>query len=191
VAAQIEQVQADHPGEQVRVYFQDEARFGQQGTLTRVWAPTGSRPTAVKQTQYDYLYVFTAVCPETGDACGLIAPHVNTVAMNVFLQQFSRELPMGVHGVMILDRAGFHTSKAMSVPGNVSLIHLPPYSPELNPAENLWHYLRSHHWSNRFYADYNALHQAALDGWRAVCLDAGKIKSVCAAPYLQSRGVKT
>jgi transposase len=191
VAAQIEQVQADHPNEQVRVYFQDEARFGQQGTLTRVWAPTGSRPTAVKQTQYDYLYVFTAVCPETGDACGLIAPHVNTVAMNVFLEQFSRELPMGVHGVMILDRAGFHTSKAMSVPGNVSLIHLPPYSPELNPVENLWHYLRSHHWSNRFYANYDALHQAALEGWRAVCLDAGKIKSVCAAPYLQSRGVKT
>ena len=191
MAAQIEQVQADHPDEQVRVYFQDEARFGQQGTLTRVWAPTGSRPTAVKQTQYDYLYVFTAVCPETGDACGLIAPHVNTAAMNVFLEQFSRELPPGVHGVMILDRAGFHTSKAMSVPGNVSLIHLPPYSPELNPVENLWHYLRSHHWSNRFYADYEALHQAALEGWRAVCLDAGKIKSVCAAPYLQSREIKT
>jgi transposase len=191
VIAQVEQVQADHPDKQVKVYFQDEARFGQQGTLTRLWARTGSRPTAVKQTQYDYLYVFTAVCPETGDACGLIAPHVNTVAMNVFLKQFSRELPTDVHGVMILDRAGFHTSKAMSVPDNVSLIHLPPYSPELNPVENLWHYLRSHHWSNRAYADYAELHQAALEAWRAVCLDAAKIKSVCAAPYLQSRGVKT
>lgn len=185
------QIQTTHPQKQVRVYFEDEARFGQQGTLTRLWARTGSRPTAVRQTQYDFLYVFTAVCPETGDACGLIAPHVNTAAMNIFLEQFSRELPDDAHAVMILDRAGFHTAKALSVPNNVSLIHLPPYSPELNPAENLWHYLRSHHWSNRAYENYAALHQAALEGWRAVCLDADKIKSVCAAPYLQSRGVKT
>jgi transposase len=175
----------------VRVYFQDEARFGQQGTLTRVWARTGSRPTAVRQTQYDYLYVFTAACPETGDACGLIAPHINTGVMNVFLEQFSRELSPDVHGVMILDQAGFHTSKDLKVPANVTLIHLPPYSPELNPTENLWHYLRSHYWSNRVYEDYEALREAALEGWRATCLDAEKIKSVCAAPYLQSRGVKS
>jgi transposase len=175
----------------VRVYFEDEARFGQQGTLTRVWARTGSRPTAVRQTQYDFLYVFTAVCPETGDACGLIAPHVNTAVMNLFLEQFSRELAGDVQGVMILDRAGYHTAKALAPPDNVSLIHLPPYSPELNPTENLWHYLRSHHWSNRTYEDYATLHEAALAGWRVVCLDADKIKSVCAAPYLQSRGVKT
>ena len=175
----------------MKTYFQDEARFGQQGTLTRVWALTGSRPTAVRQTQFDYLYVFTAVCPETGDACGLIAPNVSTGVMNVFLDQFSRELPIDVHAVMILDRAGFHTAKALKTPANVSLIYLPPYSPELNPTENLWHYLRSHHWSNRFYEDYAALHSAARDGWRAVCLDTEKIKSVCAAPYLQSRGVKT
>ena len=52
-------------------YYQDEARFGQHGTLTRVWAKVGSRPPAIRQTQYDYLYVFSAVCPETGDASGL------------------------------------------------------------------------------------------------------------------------
>ena len=173
----------------MNVYFQDEARFGQQGTLTRLWARTGSRPTAVRQTQYDFLYVYTAVCPQTGDACGLIAPQVDTVTMNLFLEQFSRELPAGVHGVMILDRAGYHTAKALKVPQNLSLIHLPPYSPELNPVENLWHYLRSHYWSNRVYADAEALHQAALAAWRTVCLDAEKIQSVCAAPYLQSRGV--
>jgi transposase len=187
---QIEQIQTDHPDKTVRVYFQDEARFGQQGTLTRIWARTGSRPTAVRQTQYDYLYVFTAVCPQTGEACGLIAPHVNTDVMNVFLDQFSRELPPDVQGVMILDQAGFHTSNGLRAPANVTLIHLPPYSPELNPVENLWHYLRSHYWSNRVYEDYDALRQAALDGWRAICLDAGKIKSVCAAPYLQPRRVK-
>jgi transposase len=74
--------------------------------------------------------------------------------MNVFLEQFSRELPANVHAVMILDQAGFHTAKALQVPTNVTLIMLPPYSPELNPTENLWHYLRSHYWSNRSYDDY-------------------------------------
>jgi transposase len=174
----------------VKTYFQDEARFGQQGTLSRLWARTGSRPTAVRQTQYDYLYVFTAVCPETGDACGLIAPNVSTGVMNVFLAQFARELPLDLHAVLIMDQAGFHTSKSLRVPANVTLIYLPPYSPELNPTENLWHYLRSHHWSNRQYEDYAALHIAAREGWRAVCLDPEKIKSVCAAPYLQTRGIK-
>ena len=70
-----------------------EARFGQHGTLTRVWARVGSRPPAIRQTQYDYLYVFSAVCPETGEATGLITPHVNTDAMNAFLAQFAAELP--------------------------------------------------------------------------------------------------
>jgi transposase len=73
------------------------------------------------------------------------------------------------------------------VPPNVSLIGLPPYSPELNPVENLWHYLRSHHWSHRGYLDYEALRDAAAVAWRAVCLDPEKIRTICAAPYLNER----
>ena len=72
------------------------------------------------------------------------------------------------------------------MPANVSLIGLLPYSPELNPVENLWHYLRAHHWSNRVYADYDALLEAATEAWRKVCLDPEKIRSICAAPYLES-----
>ena len=67
--------------------------------------------------------------------------------VNLFLEQFSREWPAGVHAVLIWDGAGYHTSQGLVVPPNVSLIQLPPYSPELNPVENLWHYLRSHDWS--------------------------------------------
>ena len=133
----------------MRVYFQDEARFGTQGTITRVWARKGSRPRAVRQNGREWLYVLMAVCAATGAASALIMPELNTAVVNLFLEQFSRDLPAGVHAVLIWDGAGFHTGKDLVVPGNVSLIRLPPYSPELNPVENLWHYLRSHHWSNR------------------------------------------
>jgi transposase len=180
------EVQAAHPDKRVLSYYQDEARFGQHGTITRVWARVGTRPRAIHQTQYDYLYVFSAVCSQTGDACGLISPHVNTGVMNAFLEQFSRELPPEVHAVMVLDQAGWHTSSALKVPGNVTLIHLPPKSPELNPAENLWHYLRSHYWSNRFYKTWEDLREAATDAWRRVCLVPDLVKTVCADTALRA-----
>jgi transposase len=145
-----------------------------------VWAKVGSRPPAIKQTQYDYLYVFTAVCPETGDASGLITPKVNVATMDAFLEHFSHELPADVHAVLVLDRAGWHTAKSLKVPANVTLVHLPPKSPELNPVENLWHYLRSHYWSNRLYKTWEDLKAAAIDAWRRVCLVPELVKSICA-----------
>lgn len=106
--------------------------------------------------------------------------------MNAFLEEFSRELPSDVHAVMVLDRAGWHTAKALKVPANVTLVHLPPKSPELNPVENLWHYLRSHHWSNRFYQTWEDLRNAAVDAWRRVCLVAELVKSICADTALRA-----
>ena len=73
---QLTQIAKNHPQKRLRVYFQDEARFGQQGTTTNVWAPKGSRPTAVRQTEYEYLWVLGAVCPETGQAEGLLSPRL-------------------------------------------------------------------------------------------------------------------
>lgn len=151
-----------------------------------MWARKGTRPRAIRQTQYDYLYVFSAVCPATGDACGLITPHVNTDAMNGFLRQFARELPPDVHAVMVLDQAGWHTAAALAVPANVTLVHLPPKSPELNPTENLWHYLRSHYWSNRLYETWDELKAAAVDAWRRVCLVPELIKTICADTALRA-----
>lgn len=87
---------------------------------------------------------------------------------------------------MIWDGAGFHVSGKLQVPANVTIIQLPPYSPELNPIENLWHYLKSHFWSNRAYDGYDDLEQAALDAWRQAVLDADLMKTVYAAPYAQS-----
>lgn len=180
----LEEIHKSHPEKKLRFYFQDEARFGQQGTITNVWARKGSRPTVVRQTEYEYLWVLGAVCPETGRAEGLLSPRLNTEVVNAFLREFSKTLADDEHAVMIWDGAGFHTGHQLQVPANITLVQLPAYSPELNPVENLWHYLKSHHWSNRIYADYEALEEAAIDAWHDSVLDAELIKSVCAVPYL-------
>jgi hypothetical protein len=162
------------------------ARVGRHGTLTRVWARVGSRPPAIRQTQYDHLYVFSAVCPETGDAAGLVTPNVNAGTVNAFLAQFAVQLPPDVHAAMVLDRAGWHTAAALCVPANITLVLLPPKSPELNPAENLWHYLRRHYWSNRLYPTWEDLKQAAIGAWRSVCLVPELVQSVCADTALRA-----
>lgn len=141
----------------------------------------------MRQTRYDYLYVLAAACPQSGQAIGLLAPHLNTGVMNVFLEEFAKELDADVYAVLILDQTGYHTSDDLKTPANVSLLYLPPYSPELNPIENLWHYLRSHHWANRSYQHYDALRAAACDAWQCACLNPEIIKTVCAALYITQR----
>ena len=110
-------------------------------------------------------------------------PGLNAGVLNLFLDQLSRELPAGVHAVLIWDGAGYHTSGELVVPANVSLIQRPPYSPELNPVENLWHYLRAHHWSNQVFEGYQGLEREAIRSLCAVCEDAETLKSVCDADY--------
>ena len=178
---QLERIAQEHPGKRLRIYFQDEARFGQQGTLTNVWAPTGSRPAAVRQTKYQYLWVIGAVCPETGQSDGLLTPRLDTRYINTFLGQFAQTLAPDEHAVMLWDGAGFHRGNELAMPDNITAIQLPAYSPEFNPIENLWHYLKSHYWSNRAYKDIEELEEAAMQAWRDSVLDAELMKTVCSA----------
>jgi transposase len=167
----------------LRIMWMDEARIGQQGTLTNVWAMKGSRPTAVKQTKYEWVYLYAAVEPKTGFSSAILAPHVNTGTMNVFLRTLSAEVDPGDFVVLIMDQAGWHKSRALVVPGNIVILHLPPYSPELNPVERLWAYLRSHHLSNRAYTGYDHLLDVASDAYRALTPDV--LKSVCRCDYAE------
>jgi transposase len=176
-------VRAAHPGKRLRVFAQDEARIGQQGTLTRVWARTGSRPTAVRQTEYEWVYLWAAVEPATGASVAMITPTVDTGLMSRFLAGLSGTLAPDEHAVLVLDNAGWHTADALEVPANVTLLHLPPYSPELNPVERLWAWLRSHHLANRVYADYDELLRETDRAW--LSLDEATIRSVCACPWIE------
>ena len=169
-------MRARHPGKRLRLFVQDEARIGQQGTLTRVWARTGSRPTAVRQSEYEWVYLWAAVEPATGASVAMITPTVDTDLMNRFLAGLSSTLAPDEHAVLVL--AG-----ALRVPANVTLLFLPAYSPELNPVERLWAWLRSHCLSNRVYADYDELLRETDRAW--LTLDEATIKSVCACPWIE------
>jgi transposase len=172
-----------HPERRVEVWFQDEARIGQQGTLTSVWADRGSRPTAVKQTEYEWCHLWAAVNPLTGASSAMITPTVNTALMNQHLRFIGREAGPGVHVVLVLDQAGWHVAKALEVPDNVTLLHLPPYSPELNPVERIWGYLRSHHLSNRVYRDYDELFEETTSAWNL--LTDTRLQSLTATGWLR------
>jgi hypothetical protein len=172
-----------HPTRRVEVWFQDEARIGQQGTLTNVWAPVGSRPTAVRQTEYEWCYLFAAVNPLTGASSAMVTPTVHTMLMNQHLAFISREVGPKVHVVLVLDRAGWHVAKALKVPENITLLHLPPYSPELNPAERIWGYLRSHHLSNRIYQNYDELFDETTTAWNR--LDSIRLRSLTATDWIE------
>jgi transposase len=176
-----------HPDEVVEVWFEDEARFGQKGMLTRVWADKGSRPRAPKQGGFASLHVLTAVCPATGHAEGLVSPVLNTGVVQSFLDQISATLPVRTRVVLVWDGAGYHSgSQSLRCPENLTLVTLPSYAPELNPVERLWLYLREHHWSNRTYPTVDDLEDAAVEGWRAACLLPDRIKTICRCEYLTS-----
>ena len=97
-----------HPKQTVQVWFQDEARIGQQGTLTRRWGLRGSRPTTLQQTEYEWVYLFGAVNPITGASSALVTPTVNTEYMNHHLRFISEQVGAEVQVILVLDRAGWH-----------------------------------------------------------------------------------
>ena len=114
------------PGVRVEVWFQDEARIGQKNSLTRVWGQTGSRPVAPKDLGFASAYLFGAVCPSRGKAAALIMPICNTAGMNHHLCEISSQVAADAHAVVILDGAGWHRSQGLVVPGNITLLELPP-----------------------------------------------------------------
>jgi hypothetical protein len=126
------------PGKPVEVWFQDEARVGQQGALARLWAPKGSRPRAPKDCRYARACIFGAVCPARAVGAALVMPYANTEAMSAHLAEISRHVSPGAHAILVPDGAGWRSSKDLVIPGNITLMMLPPYSPELNPVENIW-----------------------------------------------------
>ncbi len=109
----------------------------------------------------------------------LVLPHANAEAMGLHLAEISRHVAVGAHAVVVLDGAGWHqTGGRLKVPGNVSLLRLPPYSPELNPQENVWQYLRQNQLSNRVFANYDAIVEACCTAWNALMAMPDHIRSI-------------
>lgn len=162
----------------IEVWFQDEARIGQKGSLTRRWARRGTRPVAPRDQRYKWAYLFAAVCPERACATGLVLPCANTKAMTAHLKEISRAVAPGAHAVLVMDGAGYHEKAIVEPPSNISLLTLPAYSPELNPVENVWQFLRHNHLANRVFEDYDAILDACCDAWRSLLNAPDKIASI-------------
>ncbi len=132
----------------------------------RQWARRGTRPRQPADQRYESAYLFGAICPAKGTGAALALPHADTEAMQLHLYEISRSVARGAHAVLLLDRAGWHTTGHLAVPNNISLIFLPARTPELNPVENVWQYLRANWLANRVFDTYEEIIDAACEAWR-------------------------
>jgi transposase len=179
------EVAAQHPeAERVELWFVDEARIGQKGRTTQVWYQKGERPRGVREQRFTSAHLFGAVCPARDTGVALVLPKADTAAMNLLLAELAGALPPKTHAVLVLDQAGWHISGDLAVPANLTLVHLPPKSPELNPVEKVWQYLRDRWLSHRVLADYDAVLDAVCAAWNALRAEPGRLRSLTSFPWL-------
>ena len=141
----------------------------------------------VRDVRHDSAYLFGAICPDRGVGAAIIMPTVNTEAstrsardeMNEHLKEISTQVAAGAHAVLICDRAGWHqTGGDLNVPDNMTLLPLPPYSPELNPMENVWEYLRANKLCSLVWDTYDAIVAACKAAWDFLIQDPDRIRSI-------------
>jgi len=154
-------------------------RFGQRNTTTRIWAEKGTRSRAVQQQQFENAYIFGAVCINTGQTEAIVAPFSTMEMMSKHLQLISEATASGQHAIVIMDRASWHQSHLASEFENLTIIHLPPYSPELNPVEQVWGWLRQYEISNRCFKDYNDIVEKCCDAWNSFSEAPERVISLC------------
>jgi hypothetical protein len=156
----------------------DEMRVGQKNKLTYRWARTGSRPRAVHDQRTQSTYLFGAVCPERGTGSGLVLPVCNAEAMQLHLDDIATKVAPRAHAILIFDQAGWHGAKALKTPPNLSLMPLPPRSPELNPQENVWQFVRANWLSNRVFKSHDDIVDHCCFAWNTLIEQPWKIMSI-------------
>jgi hypothetical protein len=165
--------------------FQDEGRFGLLGTPRRCWAPPHIRPIVGARLQRKYLYAFAAVSPHDGVLDSLILPWVNAATMSLFLAEVAQR-----HAdefiVMVMDQAGWHIAGALAVPANMRVVFLPPYSPELNPAEHLWEALREDWFANTVFINLDAVEDTLHDGLVSLEADPQRVQTMTRFNWITS-----
>jgi transposase len=166
------------PGTPIEVWFQDEMRIGQKNGLTYQWAKKGTRPRQPKDQRYENVYLFGAVCPSRDTGVAIIMPYADTEAMQKHINEISRAVAPGSHALIIFDQAGWHTTRKLRIPGNLTMVPLPPACPELNAAENIWQYLRQNYLSNRVFDSYTAILDACQIAWCSLLAETGRITSI-------------
>nr|WP_181378273.1 IS630 family transposase [Pseudoroseomonas aestuarii] len=171
-------LQARPPDTPIEIWFADEARIGQKNTISRRWALRGSRPRAPRDQRTRSAYIFGAICPREGKAAGLVLPFCNTAAMELHLTEIAQAVAPGAHAVLIVDQAAWHTSPKLVVPSNITILPLPPRSPELNPVENVWQFMRDNWLANRVFKSYADIVDHCCFAWNTLISQPWKIMSI-------------
>ncbi len=131
--------------------FQDEAGFGRINKPKYCWCKKGQRATVPSHHIREYRYVYGAVDPIDGDSVFLVMPNCDTDCMNVFLKEISKKHE-DEYIVLICDGAVWHKSKRLEIPKNIQIMHIPPYTPEMNPIEQIWKQIRTMGFKNEVFA---------------------------------------
>jgi hypothetical protein len=173
-------------GTSMEIWFQDEARVGQKNGLVYQWAKRGTRPRQPKDQRYASCYIFGAVCPKRDVGAALVMPYADTEAMQKHLVEISKNVSPKAHAVLMMDGAGWHKSGDLDMPKNISPMIIPPYSPELNPVENIWQFLRQTYLSNQVFEDYDKIVDACCDAWNSLINEAGRITSIASRKWTEN-----
>ncbi len=166
------------PGTTIEIWWQDEARIGQKNKITRRWAKRGTRPSAPRDQRTRSAYIFGAICPARGVGAALVLPRCNTAAMTLHLREISATVAPGAHAIVIVDQAGWHFSNALIIPANITLMPLPAKSPELNPVENIWQFMRDNWLSNRIFKSHNDILDHCCFAWNQLIKQPWRIMSI-------------
>jgi transposase len=134
---------------------------------------------------YQSAWIIGAICPARDTGVALVMTRLDTAAMNLFLAELGQAVAPGAHGIVLMDKAGWHTSGDLVVPENLSLVFLPPYSPELNPIERLWLHLRDNRLSHCVFQTTGEIVATCCDAWNWLLSQTGRIPSLCSYTWLE------
>ncbi len=150
----MKEVKCKNKDKNIRLMFQDEAGFGRINKAKYCWCKKGKRPAVPCHHIREYRYAYGAAEPLTGDSYFLILPYCNTICMEVFLKELSKTYPDDII-ILACDGAAWHKSKNLKIPDNIKLIFIPPYTPEMNPVEQIWKEIRSRGFKNEMFTTLN------------------------------------
>jgi len=183
--AKVDHVKRVHRDKRIEFWFQDEMRFGNKTRIAAQWQLCGTSFSTRKQNGFQNRYIYGAVSPETGQHVGLVFSECSAAAMNIHLGLISQALDRESHALLIMDQAPWHSNAKteLVVPANITILDLPPYSPELNPVERLWLWLKEHHLANRIIKKGEDMLELGCQIWNTLNKDL--VKSVCRTAYLE------
>jgi hypothetical protein len=154
--------------------------------VCRRWCQRGVRPRGRRDFRHEAVWLRGAVCPARDTGVALVLPRSDTGAMQLLLDELAKAVEPGAHAVVLLDRAGWHTTENLVMADNLTLALLPSYSPESNAIERLWLYLRERFLSHGVWPACQDIVDACCRAWNAVRAEDGRIRSLCSLDWAQS-----